>query len=66
MEPHLHASSNVIGMNAITANAMDKSKLGKARLYKNNLFCSSALEAIFCSNNALSPICDNSNDASDI
>jgi hypothetical protein len=53
-------------MNAITANAMDKSKLGEASLYKNNLFCSSALEEIFCSDNALSPICDNSNDASDI
>ena len=30
MEPYLHASSNVISMNAITANAMEKSKLGEA------------------------------------
>src|SRR5215208_5815007 len=66
MEPYLHDSSNVISMNAITANAMKKSKLGEASLHKNNLFSSSALEEIFCSDNALSPICDNSNDASDI
>src|SRR5215203_3922010 len=66
MEPQLHASSNIISMNAITANAMDKFKLGEASLHKNNLFCSSALEEIFCSDNALSPICDKSNDASDV
>src|SRR5215218_6795769 len=66
MEPYLHDSSNVISMNAITANAMKKSKLGEAGLHKNNLFSSSALEEIFCSDNALSPICDNFNDASDI
>src|SRR5215213_2090801 len=66
MEPYLHDSSNVISMNAITANAMKKSKLGEASLHKNNLFCSSALEEIFCSDDALSPICNNSNDASDI
>src|SRR5215204_2423928 len=66
MEPYLHDSSNVISMNAITANAMKKSKLGEASLHKNNLFSSSALEEIFCSDDALSPICDDSNDASDI
>src|SRR5215203_4106956 len=54
MEPYLHDSSNVISMNAITANAMKKSKLGEAGLHKNNLFSSSALEEIFCSDNALS------------
>ena len=44
MEPQLHASSNVISMNAITTNAMDKSKLGEASLYKNNLFFFFVLE----------------------
>ena len=64
MEPHLHASSNIIGMNAITANAMDKSKLGEASFC--DLFSFPSLGEKICSDNALSPICDNSNDASDI
>ena len=70
MEACLHNSgSTVISMNSldtIIVNAMEKPKLGEASLYKNNLFCSSALDEIFCLDNVLSPICDNSNDACDI
>jgi hypothetical protein len=64
MELHLHANSNVISMNSlntITANATDKSKLGEASFY--DLFSSLALEEKFFSDDTLSPICDNSNDA---
>ena len=64
MEPYLHASSNVISMNAITANAMEKSKLGEASFH--DLFSFPALGEKICSDNTLSPICDNSNDACDI
>jgi hypothetical protein len=66
MELYLHANSNVISMdslNAITANAMEKSKLGEASFY--DLFSSPILEEKICSNDTLSPICDNSNDACD-
>ena len=63
MEPHLHASSNIIGMNAITANAMNKSKLGEASFC--DLFGFPSLGEKICSDNALSPICDNSNNACD-
>ena len=64
MEPYLHASSNVISMNAITANAMEKSKLGEASFH--DLFSFPSLGEKICSDNSLSPICDNSNDACDI
>ena len=64
MEPYLHASSNVISMNAITANAMEKSKLGEASFY--DLFSFPSLGEKICSDNTLSHICDNSNDACDI
>jgi hypothetical protein len=66
MELYLHANSNVIIMNSlntITANAMEKSKLGEACFY--DLFISLVLEEKICSNDTLSPICDNSNDACD-
>jgi hypothetical protein len=66
MELHLHANSIVISMNSlntITANAMEKSKLGEASFY--DLFSSSALEEKICSDDTLSSICDNSNDACD-
>src|SRR6266699_491451 len=69
MELYLHASSNVISMNSldtIIANAMEKSKLGEAGFDENDLFSSSTLEQKFCSDDTLSPICDNSNDACDI
>jgi hypothetical protein len=66
MELYLHANSNVISMNSlntIIANAMEKSKLGEATFY--DLFSSPALEEKICSDDTLSPICDNSNDACD-
>ena len=69
MEVCLHNSdSNVISMNSlntIIANAMEKSKLGEAS-FENDLFSSPALEEKICFDNALSSICDNSNDACDI
>jgi hypothetical protein len=64
MELYLHANSNVISMNSlntITANVMEKSNIGEASFY--DLFSSSALEGKICSDDTLSPICDNSNDA---
>jgi hypothetical protein len=68
VELYLHANSNVISMNSlktIIANAMEKSKLGEASFYENDLFSSLALEEKNCSDDTLSPICDNSNDACD-
>ena len=67
MELYLHANSNVISMNSldtIIANTMKKSKLGEASFY--DLFSPPALEEKICSDDILSPICDNSNDACDI
>jgi hypothetical protein len=64
MEPYLHDSSNVISMNAITANAMKKSKLGEASFC--DIFSFPSLGEKICSDNTLSPVCDNSNDACDI
>ena len=70
MEVCLHNSgSNVISIiffDTIIFNAMEKPKLGEVSLYKNNIFCSLALDEVFCLDNALSPICGNSNDACDI
>jgi hypothetical protein len=66
MELYLHANNNVISMNSlntIIANAMEKSKLGEASFY--DLFSSPALEEKICSDDTLSPICDNSNYACD-
>jgi hypothetical protein len=44
---------------------MENSKLGEASFYENDLFSSSALEEKICSDDTLSPICDNYNDACD-
>jgi hypothetical protein len=66
MELYLLANSNVISMNSlntIIANAMEKSKLGKASFY--DLFSPPSTEEKICSDDTLSPICDNSNDACD-
>jgi hypothetical protein len=52
-------------LNTIIANAMEKSKLGEASFYENDLFSSPALEEKIYSDDTLSPICDNSNDACD-
>ena len=67
MEFYLHASSNVISMNALNtifANTTEKSKLGEVSFY--DIFGAPALEDKFFSDDTLSPICDNSNDACDI
>jgi hypothetical protein len=66
IELYLCANSNVISMNSlntIIANAMEKSKLGEASFY--DLFSSPSSEEKICSDDTLSPICDNSNDACD-
>ena len=66
----LHNSdSNIISLNSlntITPNAMEKSKLGEASLHENDLFSFPALKEKICFDNALSSICDNSNDACDV
>ena len=62
MELHLHASSNVISMNAlntIIGDAMEKSKLGENSFY--DLFGYPALEEKICSNDIQSPVRDVSN-----
>jgi hypothetical protein len=64
MELYWHANSNVISMNSVNTiivNAMEKSKLWEADFY---LFSSPALEEKICSDDTLSPIYDNSNNAS--
>jgi hypothetical protein len=68
LELYLPANANVISMNSlntIIANAMGKSKLGEAGFDKHDLFSSPALEEKICSDDTLSPLCDNSNDACD-
>src|SRR4051812_74378 len=65
----LSASSNIISMNAlnpIVAHVMKKSKRGEASFYENDIFSSSALVEKVCSDNTLSPICDNSSDTESI
>jgi hypothetical protein len=67
MELYLHDSSNVTSMNAlntIITNTMEKFKLGEASFYE--LFNLPALVEKVCSDDILSPICGNSNDACDI
>jgi hypothetical protein len=44
---------------------MEKSKIGEASFDEHDIFSSSALEEKICSDNTLSLICDNSNDACD-
>ena len=63
MELYLH-DNNVISMNAlntIITNIREKSKNGEGSFY--DLFSSPDLEEKICSDDILSPICDNSNDA---
>ena len=69
MELYLHANSNVISMNSLNTiidNAMEKSKLGEASFIENDLFSSPSLEEKICSDDTLSPRCDNSNGACNI
>jgi hypothetical protein len=66
MELCLRANSNVISMNSlytIIANAMEKYKLGEASFY--DIFSPPSMEEKICSDDTLSPMCDNSNDACD-
>jgi hypothetical protein len=66
LELYLH--SNVICMNSlnnIIANAIEKSKLGEAGFDKHDIFSFPALVEKICSDDILSPICDNSNDVCD-
>jgi hypothetical protein len=68
LELYLHANSNVICMNSLNtviANAIEKSKLGEAGFDKHDIFISLALVEKICSDDILSPICDNSNDVCD-
>jgi hypothetical protein len=65
LELNLHSNS-VVSMNAlntIIANAIEKSKLGEAGFVKHDIFSSPALVEKICSDDILSPICDNSYDA---
>jgi hypothetical protein len=68
LELYLQANSNVICMNSlntIIANAIEKSKLGEAGFDKHDIFSSPTLVEKICSDDILSPICDNSNDVCD-
>jgi hypothetical protein len=65
LELNLHANS-VVSMNALNtviANAIEKSKIGEASFVKHDIFSSPALVEKICSDDILSPICDNSYDA---
>jgi hypothetical protein len=64
----LHSHSNVICMNAlntVVANAIERSKLGEAGFVKHDIFSSPTLVEKICSDDILSPICDDSNDDCD-
>src|SRR3954454_9151276 len=64
---YLHASSNVISMNAlntICGNLVEKSKLGEASFY--DIFNTLALVEKICSDDIISPICDSYKHACDI
>jgi hypothetical protein len=68
LELFSHANSNVICMNSLNtviSNALERSKLGEAGFDKHDIFRSLALEEKICSDDILSPICDNSNDVCD-
>jgi hypothetical protein len=62
LELNLHANS-VVSMNVLNtviANAIEKSKLGEASFVKHDIFSSPPLVEKICSDDILSPICDNS------
>jgi hypothetical protein len=68
LELYLHANSNVVSMNSLNtviANAMEKSKLRETGFDGHDIFSLPALEEKICSDDTLSPICDNSNDVCD-
>jgi hypothetical protein len=62
LELYSHANSNVICMNSLNtviANSIEKSKLGEAGFDEHDIFSSPALVEKICSDDILSPICDN-------
>jgi hypothetical protein len=64
----LISHSNVVSMNALNtviANAIKRSKLGEAGFVKHDIFSFPALVEKVCSDDILSPICDESNDVCD-
>jgi hypothetical protein len=65
LELKFHANSVVSmnALNAVIANAIKKSKLGEAGFVKHDIFSSPALVEKVCSDDILSPMCDNSYDA---
>jgi hypothetical protein len=65
LELNLHANSVVSmdALNTVIANAIEKSKLGEAGFVKHDIFSSQALVEKICSDDILSPMCDNSYDA---
>jgi hypothetical protein len=68
LELYSHGNSNVICMNSLNtviANAIERSKLGGAGFDKHDIFSSLALVEKVCSDDILSPICDNFNDVCD-
>jgi hypothetical protein len=54
-----------VELNTAIANAIEKSKLGEAGFDEHDIFSFPALEERIRSDDTLSPICDNSNDACD-
>jgi hypothetical protein len=52
-------------LNTVIANAIERSKLGEAGFDKHAIFSSPALMEKICSDDILSPICDNYNDVCD-
>jgi hypothetical protein len=52
-------------LNTVILNSIEKSKLGEAGFDKHDIFSSPALVEKICSDDILSPICDNSNDVCD-
>jgi hypothetical protein len=68
MELYLHVNSNGVSMNSLNtviANAIEKSKLWEAGVDEHDIFSSPALEEKIFSDDTLSSICDNPNDACD-
>jgi hypothetical protein len=65
LELNLHANSifSMDALNTVITNAIEKSKLGEAGFIKHDIFSSPALVDKVCSDDILSPICDNSYDA---
>jgi hypothetical protein len=64
----LYSHSNIICMNSLNtviANAIERSKIGEAGFDKHDIFSSPASVEKICSDDILSPLCDDSNDVYD-